>query len=318
MQFFKRVFQDSIKYKDNASDQETKENTDSDYEPIIKKKKKERLVNEGLASSADRLGLTNTQLTMLLPHVSGIGEKIRKKKVSFSKSTIKRNRETCRKNTATKIRDSFKPESFLTVHWDGKHMKGFTKSEKCNRLAILVSGGGKEKILEITKCTSGQGEVEAESVFEALQKWQLTDYVKAMSFDTTASNTGPHKGACVLLEQKLEKELYYLVCRCHMHELIPTAIYEKMFAGPNGPDTQLFKRFQTAWPSLNKNNFLSGMDDEELQPFLEPIRKEMTDFCREQLKLFQPRDDYRELLELCLLVLGEKQEKVNRFNLEQL
>jgi len=36
-------------------------------------------------------------------------------------------------------------------------------------------------------------------------KYGISDQVSAMSFDTTASNTGHRAGACVLLEKKLTK-----------------------------------------------------------------------------------------------------------------
>lgn len=223
-------------------------------------------------------------------------------------------RETFRKATAAKIRDSFTPDPFLTVHWDGKIMESFSKLEKDNRVVILVSGGGNEKILEVAKCESGKGEDEAQKIFEALKKWKLTDKIRAMCFDTTASNTGPYKGACVLLEDKIGNDLYYLACRHHIHELMPTAIYEKMFCPTNGPDPQLFKRFQTMWSSINQDNIISGMEDSNMKEFLAPIKEDIIKFCRNQLKLFHPRDDYKEMLELSLLILGEKKEKVNKQN----
>src|SRR6218665_3876045 len=35
----------------------------------------------------------------------------------------------------------------------------------------------------------------------------------AMCFDTSSSNTGHRAGTCILLEQKLERDLLYLACR---------------------------------------------------------------------------------------------------------
>jgi hypothetical protein len=37
-----------------------------------------------------------------------------------------------------------------------------------------------------------------------------------MSFDTTSVNTGPRNGACILLEQKTEKDMLWLTCHNHI------------------------------------------------------------------------------------------------------
>src|SRR6218665_1457210 len=61
------------------------------------------------------------------------------------------------------------------------------------------------------------------------QDWSVADRVKAMCFDTTSSNTGHQAGACILLEQKLERDLLYLACRQtrhHIMELILAAAFK--------------------------------------------------------------------------------------------
>lgn len=306
-----------ISYTKSPSDPDTDEDPDKDFEP--QKKKFKSLVDDSLASAADRSNLSDRQLLMMLPHVPGVREKIEKKEFSFSRSTIKRSRKKSRKMIADRIRENFAPQTPQTVHWDGKIMENFFKLDKVNRLSISVTGGGAEKLLEIVKCESGKGEEEAEHVFAVLKKWTLIDRVKAMCFDTTASNTGVHTGACVLLEKKMKKKLHYFACRHHVLELTPTAIYEKIYEATSGPDPQLFKQFQYAWSSIDKTKFVSGMDDPEMKPFLMQIRKDTVKFCKDQLLNFQPRDDYKEILELPLLILGEKLEKVlSEFNLNKI
>lgn len=67
---------------------------------------------------------------------------------------------------------------------------------------------------------SGTGHEISSAVFDTLQKWSLIDKVQAFVFDTTASNTERLNGACVLLEQSLEREILFLACRHHIFELI--------------------------------------------------------------------------------------------------
>jgi len=85
----------------------------------------------------------------------------------------------------------------LAVHWDGKKMQDTTnpfskelKGFECERLAVLVSGDGIDKILGIPKLSDGTGKSQAENVLSLLIKWGLSQNVVAMSFDTTSSNTG--------------------------------------------------------------------------------------------------------------------------------
>lgn len=62
------------------------------------------------------------------------------------------------------------------------------------------------------KHESGEGENIALAVYDSLFYWDITDKVKNMCFDTITSNIESRKGACILLEQKMDKECFsYLV-----------------------------------------------------------------------------------------------------------
>ena len=55
----------------------------------------------------------------------------------------------------------------------------------------------------------------ATAIISALQEWDVDDRVKAMCFNTTASNTRYRTGAYILLEQKLGGQRLHLACRHH-------------------------------------------------------------------------------------------------------
>ena len=74
--------------------------------------------------------------------------------------------------------------------------------------------------------------------------WGITDNVQALSFDTTSSNTGRHNGACILIEQKLKRNMFYFACRHHVLELILGAAFSAVLKGTSGPEVTLFKRFK--------------------------------------------------------------------------
>lgn len=125
-----------------------------------------------------------------------------------------------------------------------------------------------------------------------------------MSFDTTASNTGAYNGACVLLEQKLGKELLHLACRHHIYELVLKGVFILCMGPTSGPDILIFKRFQSGWQNINKENYQNGMTDKEVASALLPEKEEILTFVRKMLVQQQPRNDYKEFLELCLIFLG--------------
>jgi len=127
----------------------------------------------------------------------------------------------------------------LVVHWDGKLLPDLTGKEKVDRLPVLVSGKGISQLFTVAKLPSGTGEAQADAVFEAVSEWGLADSIRAMCFDTTSSNTGRIAGACVLLEQKLGKELLSLACRHHIMELSIGAVFQCCMGATSSPEVQL-------------------------------------------------------------------------------
>jgi hypothetical protein len=125
-----------------------------------------------------------------------------------------------------------------------------------------------------------------------------------MCFDTTASNTGSQAGACVLLEKMLGRELISLACRHHIMELIVAKVFDALMGPSSGPNIKLFQRFGEYWSSIDRFSYESGLDVDFIASALMPVRHDLIQFIQHQLTEFQPRDDYRELLQLSLLFLG--------------
>jgi hypothetical protein len=150
----------------------------------------------------------------------------------------------------------------------------------------------------------------ANAVVQALDDWHLADKVKAMSFDTTTSNSGALAGAAVLIERKMAKNLLHLACRHHIFEVMLGDVFKSLAGPSSGPDIQVFKRFKNAWPSINHDNdrIVDGKADEETAAFFcsnQELVNEVVEFAKKFLQEEnQPRDDYKELLELALIYMG--------------
>lgn len=63
------------------------------------------------------------------------------------------------------------------VHWDGKILLEIFGQGKVDRLPVLVSGDGAEKLLGVPKLAAGTEEQEAETVYSLLKQWRLVDQV---------------------------------------------------------------------------------------------------------------------------------------------
>ena len=125
-----------------------------------------------------------------------------------------------------------------------------------------------------------------------------------MWFNTTAANTGPRNGACILLEQKFGKDMLWLACRHHILEIILEVLVLLCLGPSSGPDIPLFKRFQKSWVLFDSTKYHTAHSDKNVSTALTNITYKRIVFCKDQLQIFQPRDDYRELLELSIVFLG--------------
>lgn len=231
--------------------------------------------------------------------------------LSISRTTVQRCRQKLRKERAEKVKQRFKDCDFLApvVHWDGKMFADITGSEKHDRLAIIITSGETEQILGVPILHSSSGREQATAVYEALIDWNLHESVIALCCDTTASNLGHLNGAGILLEQMLERDLLYLPCRHHIFEIILRSAFDVKMPSSSGPNVPLFKRFKEFWPKINQSHYKSALEDEHTSSLLQGEnfdKASILNFVANALATQQPRDDYREFLQLTKLFLGEK------------
>lgn len=221
---------------------------------------------------------------------------------NINSSLIHRQRMKQRQRVAESLKKEFNPNMPLTVHWDGKLIEDITGRETVDRLPILVSGQGVDQLLAVPKVSHGTGEACDSAVYDTILSWNLSDKIKCFCFDTTAVSTGLRGGACILLEQKMEKDALWLACRHHIIELMLEAVVIQALGPSSGP--VIFKRFRTAWPNIDQNKFSTVSSDPDALRCVENVASSTISFAEKQLNDYQPRDDYRELLKLTIIFLG--------------
>lgn len=283
------------------------------------------LSSPDVSSALDRINLSDRKFTILAAAIAKANSEDFNK-LSLSRQTIRRKRSAHRSYVEDCIRGEFRGSDKppLVVHWDGKLMRDSTNSssadQKSNvdRVAVAVTGCEVNKILGITKTAAGTGRAQATATSQLLTLWEVAEDTVGMCFDTTASNTGAQNGACVLLEQQLGKKLLYFACRHHVHELIVAGVFTVLFGPSKSPNVPIFERFQAFWPNVDQQSF-KPLDDTRLSsPFLTQLRLEVISFLQSYISsdnAYMPRDDYRELIDLCLLILGAPRDDLYHFRL---
>jgi len=265
-----------------------------------------------MTSTLDRTNLSDRKAMMIVTETAkSLGHNV--SELALNRQTIRRSRQKYRQNLCAHLKQQFTARVPLVIHWDGKLLRDITGQEHVDRLPIIIKGASISQLLTVAKLPSGTGEAQAKAVCDAVNDWDVQDQVVAMSFDTTSSNTGKLNGACVLIEQTLQKNLLHLACRHHMYELVIGAVISTCLGQSCGPEVPLFKRFQTQWHFLDQGNYQDASTDETVINSLREVRGSVVSFIRDQLDLVQPRDDYRELLELTLIFLGETPARGARF-----
>jgi hypothetical protein len=142
---------------------------------------------------------------------------------------------------AERLKSVFQSEVRLTIHLDGKMTEDITGYETVDRLQILVSGKEVDELLAVPKLVPGAA---ASAVYETALSRGLCDKIKFMSFDTTSVNTGPRNGACIQLEQKMEKDMLWLACRHHFTEVTLEGVV--LHGTSTGPEILILKTSKNA------------------------------------------------------------------------
>lgn len=105
----------------------------------------------------------------------------------------------------------------------------------------------------------------------------------------------------------LNKKMLALACRHHVAEVVLKHVFEIHGDVSKSNNLDCFKEFQNNFNAkLNSiKTFKTILKFPKLKRISAPWKNSVVSFCRLQLSNQHPRDDYRELLELVMMFLGE-------------
>ena len=102
--------------------------------------------------------------------------------------------------------------------------------------------------------------------------------------------------------EKLDKKVFYFACCHYISQVIIGGAWEAVFSRVKSPDNQMFSNVKENWDNLDKDcPRVLGLVEQDLKEKTGTIAV-VSNFLDEA----SPRSDYREVAELCLILLGEE------------
>ena len=203
----KEVNTDKIERKERSVEDFEDEEVDESYDENdndkdfvvkeVKKGKKKIDVMGKISLTCDARNISKINRTIVAASVvNALGLNI--EDTNINTTSAWRKGQQVRVAKAKEICDSFQCPAKGVIHWDGKtlFLRGRVESK---RVCVYLSGVEEDrsrKLLGIPEAVSGRGVDEFEIVKECMVKWGVKEQVLGMVFDTTASNSGEHSGAC--------------------------------------------------------------------------------------------------------------------------
>ena len=190
---------------------------------------------------------------------------------------------------------------------------------KEERLPILVGNSENVKLLGAARWNKGAGaagntgNLVATEALSLIEKFDCKKEIKALSFDTTKSNTGHNNAANVKIQESLDCSLLWLACRHHVGEIIAGDVYKSLnIELQKSPESTLFTKFKEKWDDFDKScDLLSRFElpeslSNEAITMIEQLKDEAIEVVK-SVKEFV-RDDYKELAKLTLSYLCDPEQ----------
>ncbi|KAE9522774.1 hypothetical protein AGLY_016815 [Aphis glycines] len=272
---------------ENFTDEEEIINIESVGPSKIKRARKE-IINHRLSAALNKCKISDRDAVHLLT-AAAESINVNTSEYIINRSSIKRAREKCREQLSEAIKSNFLNVNlqYCVVHWDSKLLPGLTGRDTIDRLPVIITAPNVEQLLGVPQLSSGRGNEICSAVYNTLDDW------------------GRLNGACVLLEQKLNRNILFLDCHHHIFEIILQAVFvTSKLSVMSGPDIPLFKRFKNNWVNLDLRNFHTWTSHPDVFEELKYVVDDVLLFCTKRIEENYPRDDYKEFIEL-IIFLGK-------------
>ena len=145
----------------------------------------------------------------------------------------------------------------------------------------------------------GAGKLISDATQSFLMDWLCSDCIQTMVFDTTSSNTGHVTAACISIQEKLDRPLFWCASRHHIGEILLSHLWEDLkLETSKGPKISIFTRFQVNFKILTSkdpSNYCFAPNS--------PENTNIIIMCQRVLSNQNMRGDYKELAQLIIMYL---------------
>lgn len=164
-------------------------------------------------------------------------------------------------------------------------------------------------------------------IIDVIEEHNLHDRIVGIVCDTENTNTGQLSGICFRIEDYLERDLLYFMCRHHIYDLNLKHVSEFLFGRSTAPtfDFGCCSDLKREWENLQLERFApfeindddeetdDENDDDHIRHITTAFRANAIRCLKMQAEKKQTRDDYAELTDLALKCLGSSDIKTKRF-----
>ena len=200
------------------------------------------------------------------------------------------------------------------LHVDGKQLKDIgkkgAKGGEYERIAMLCTASGEELLVAIPKLEDSKAPTQVSAIIKELDNFEIKQKIIGICYDNAPVNVGHEGGVGVLLEKELNRKLLKISCRHHFYELVLTEVFKKLFGKTSGEFVNGAAKFAKVWTKNELGNVppSSAFDGDNLasEMMSESFARIMAGRLTALIDMGFARDDYKELIELTLIFLGER------------
>lgn len=233
-------------------------------------------------------------------------------------STFHSNTTKIHQEIAKGITDALKNSSSkIVLLFDSKTCNQLNAAhlKKEKRLAIVLYSEGSHFGLGVNCIKDGKADTLSTMLWDVTTELNLSSRLIGLVCDTENTNIGFCGGTCAKFETKVEKYLLRLCCRHHVMEIVLKRVCETLLSTTQTPQFTFegSDKLKNQWENIDKSDY-QPLDEEELTQ--STLLRVLRDQALEQISnnAINPglRDDYAELNDLCLKLLGRRTSKTIR------
>lgn len=227
---------------------------------------------------------------------------------SYLNAKCRQLREKIRKENSLFIQQLTTKVSILH---DGKYTKQLAAHHLPveHRMATLAFSKGKAIPLATKVLKNKSAATIAEFLFETITDYKLEAKIVALVSDGENLNTGFKGGVTAHMENILKEPLLQIVCRRHIYETVFRGVFEAKFGKSTDKKPRDLEILKSHWELIsNRRLEFNGCDEKWFSTVQKrKLRKRAIEVLmadRSRCQKENIRGDYREIIDLSLLVLG--------------